>query len=48
MESDMNNDEPLDPQQDNTANDMPSSDDDVMEQPESESTNDEVVNESTD
>ena len=48
MESDMNNDEPLDPQQDNTANDMPASDDDVMEQPESESTNDEVVNESTD
>ena len=48
MESNMNNDEPLDPQQENAANDMPASDDDVMEQPEGESTNDEVLNESAD
>ena len=48
MESAMNNDEPLDPLQENTADDMPTVDDDVMEQPEGTSTNDEVVNESTD
>ena len=48
MESAMNNDEPLDPLQENTADDMPTLDDDVMDQPEGTSTNDEVVNESTD